>query len=365
MPDFQAPTALGWSPFFEKQIAPEERHLLAARVAAVHKHRFALVGESGALSAVVAGKTLHMAAAEADLPVVGDWVLAKPPVGGTTVIVRRLERRSELSRRRPLDRNASTASSERQVMASNLDFVFIVMSLNQDLNPARLERALTVVWNSGAVPVVLLSKADICPEADFKAGEIQAVAMGADVHFFSGLQGQGLERITAYFKTGTTACLIGSSGVGKTTLINALCGTRQKTLAIREDDSKGRHATTGRALFFLPGGGMIIDTPGLREIGLMDDADLRASFADIAGWAGNCKYSDCTHQVEPGCAVLAAVADGRIKRERYDSYLKLCRELAFQAGRQSVAGRLEAKKKQKQLGKVIKQYQQENFKRRD
>jgi ribosome biogenesis GTPase len=348
---------LGWDPFYEKQVTGDERNsYVEARVIAVHKYSFTLADGSGYLSAVVSGKSLHEAENHPDLPVVGDWVLAKPPVGGTAVIVRRLERRAELSRRRPMDRNSLKTSAECQVLASNLDYVFIVMSLNQDLNPSRLERALTIVWNSGATPVVLLSKADLCPDTDAKSNEIQAISSGANVHGFSSLQGQSLQAIRSYFKPGVTGCLIGSSGAGKTTLLNALCGTQHKTLSIRQDDDKGRHATTTRELFFLPEGGMIIDTPGLREIGLMDDSDLSAAFTDIAGFAKHCRFTDCTHRVEPECAVVAAVSEGRLPQERYDNYLKLCRELEFQTSKYSMAKQQETKKKQKQMGKIIKDY---------
>ncbi len=357
--------ALGWGPFFDAQVtADERRDLLVARVTAVQKLRLALENEDGAFSAVIAGKALYDTGTESDLPVVGDWVLAKPPVGGLAVIVRRLDRRSELSRRRPLDRNASKPSCERQVLASNVDRVFIVMSLNQDLNPARLERALTFVWNSGATPVVLLSKADLCQDPAAAADAIQGTACGAEVHAVSTLLGEGLDTVRKYLRPGVTGCLIGSSGAGKTTLLNALCGTCAKTLAIREDDGKGRHATTSREMFFLPDGGMLIDTPGLREIGLLDDSGLSAAFADIAELARDCKYADCTHRVEPDCAVQAALDRGELPRERYDSYLKLCRELDFQAGKQSAAKQQETKKKQKQLGKLIKDFYQVSHKRK-
>lgn len=358
-------SVLGWGAFFERQIAADEgRKLVIARVTAVQKKYYSLQNEKGALNAVLAGRSLHLAEQEADLPVVGDWVLAKPPVGGIAVIVRRLERRSELSRRRPLDRNASKTASERQVLASNLDYVFIVMSMNQDFNPARLERILVVVWNSGATPVVLLSKSDLSPDPNADVAAIQTVACGVNVHAISSLQDQGLETVRNYLRRGVTGCLVGSSGVGKTTMINALCGTRAKTLAIREDDGKGRHATTSRSLFFLPGGGMLIDTPGLREIGVMDDIGLATVFGDIAELAAGCKFDDCTHHVEPECAVLAALAEGRLSQERYDSYLKLRRELDYEAGKHSVVKQQEAKRKQKQLGKLIKDYNQRNYKGR-
>jgi ribosome biogenesis GTPase / thiamine phosphate phosphatase len=350
---------LGWNLFFEKQLTAEESsNYIAARVIAVHKYAFTLSDGLGSLAAVVSGKSLQAAEHHPELPVVGDWVLAKPPVGGTAVIIRRLERRSALARRRPSDRNAFKASVESQVLASNLDYVFVVMSLNQDLNPARLERALTLVWNSGATPVVLLSKADLCADSEVKILEMQAISGGAQVHALSSLQGQGLQAVRNYLKTGVTGCLLGSSGAGKTTLLNALCGTEYKTLSIRSDDDKGRHATTARALFFLPAGGMIVDTPGLREIGLLDDFDLSAAFTDVAGFAKSCRFADCTHRVEPACGVLAALNEGRLPQERYDNYLKLTRELEFQTGKHSISQSQAAKKKAKQMGKIRKDYRE-------
>jgi ribosome biogenesis GTPase / thiamine phosphate phosphatase len=353
---------LGWNSFFSDQISPAEANRYTiARVIAVHKYAFTLAtGPHTVLPGVMAGKARYVQTG-GELPVVGDWILSQPPVGGTSVIIRRLERRSSLSRRRPLDRNSSKTTTQPQVLAANVDLVFIVSSLNQDLNVARLERALTLVWNSGATPVLLLSKADLCPEAEARAAALQAAAAGANVHPISSLQNQGLDVVRAYLRPGVTGCLLGSSGAGKTTLLNALCSTEHKTLAIRADDDKGRHATSARALFFLPDGGMLIDTPGLREIGLLDESDLAPSFADIAELAAACRFADCAHQTEPGCAVLAALADGRLERRRYDSYLKLRREVAFQAGKQQVDQHLETKKKQKKLSKLIKGFYKNRF----
>jgi ribosome biogenesis GTPase len=189
---------------------------------------------------------------------------------------------------------------------------------------------------------------------------MQAVAQGAQVHALSSLNREGLQAVLDCLKPGITACLIGSSGAGKTTLLNALCGTQALTREIREDDGKGRHATTARSLHVLSQGGMLIDTPGLREIGLLEEAGMTMTFSEIADFSAGCKFADCTHQVEPGCAVLAAVADGRISQERYASFLKLNRELGYLEAKNSAAGRQEAKKKQKQLGKLIKQYHRIN-----
>ncbi len=350
-------SALGWGPFFEKQVTEEEwNSCIAARITGVHKYSFTLIDDSGPFAATVTGNILHKIKSGLDLPVVGDWVLARPPADGTTVIVRRLERRTELSRRQPLARNSRNTSSGRQVLASNLDYVFIVMSLNKDLNPARLERALAVIGGSGATPVVLLSKADLSSDIEAITKKIRAIASGAQVHTISNVKEQGLAVVRSYFQPGVTGCLIGSSGSGKTTLINALCGTERKTLAIRENDDQGRHATTSRTLLFLPEGGMIIDSPGLREMGLMEESEPSATFTDIEDLGRKCKFSNCSHLVEPGCAVLAALAKGSLKQARYDSYMKLHREMEFNAKKDSIGRQQNNNKKQRQLGKLTKEY---------
>jgi ribosome biogenesis GTPase / thiamine phosphate phosphatase len=349
--------ALGWNDFFAAQLHPEEaREFLPARIVAAHKTTFSLATERGIFTGTLAGKVRREAEDTHDLPVAGDWVLAKPPEGGLAVIVRRLERRTQLSRRRPLDRDSHRTVAKRQVLASNLDIVFIVSSLDQDLSPARLERTLALVWSSGATPVVLLSKADLCAEVAARMLEIGAVTTGVEVLAFSAAAEQGLQAIQDCFAPGITACLIGSSGVGKTTLINTLCGTERKTLAVRADDAKGRHATTERALFFLPEGGMLIDTPGLREIGLLEEHELSAAFSDLAALAQACQFADCSHRVEPGCAVLAALAAGLLNQERYQGYIKLRREMDYLESRDSVAKQQELKRRDKQLGKRIKEF---------
>lgn len=353
----EALSALGWRPFFKEQLAPEEPDdFLTARVIAVHKHAFILSDGLNSFPAIMSGKGLHESSDASDLPVTGDWVLARMSPEGTAVIVRRLERYSELSRRRPLDRSSLKTSFVRQVLAANLDYVFLVMSLNRDLNHSRLQRALTMIWNSGATPVVLLSKCDLCSNPEAMRFEAESVARGADIHCFSCLENLGLDAILKYFKPGVTGCLIGSSGAGKTTLINSLCGTNNKTMAVREDDDRGRHATTTRTLFMLPGGGMLIDTPGLREIGLMEDCDLADAFREFSELAPACRFSDCTHTVEPGCAVIAAVSEGAVPENRYNSYVKLSRELEHETNKSSVLGSQEAKRKEKQLARLIKGY---------
>lgn len=349
--------ALGWTDFFQAQLTPAEAASpYLARVSAVHKYSFTLTDGTNAFYGVLPGQARHADPDGLDRPVVGDWVVFRSPVGGNSVIVRRLERRTVLTRRAPTDRSALRTSSDVQVIASNLDLVFIVTSLNRDLNVSRLERALVLVENGGARPVVLLSKADLSPSSDTAVEAVRRLSPGLAVHPVSVLTGEGLEAVRAWFRTGTTACLIGSSGVGKSTLINALCAEHLHTLPVRSDDDKGRHATTSRTMYPLPGGGLIIDTPGLREFGLLEGSALSETFEDVFRPDRPCRYADCTHTHEPGCEVLAAVADGRLSPERYERYAKLQKEIKFQASRDDPAKRLEVKQEQKRLGRLIKAF---------
>ncbi len=347
---------LGWSPFFSAQDLPSEKpDFFPARVVAHHGALYVLADDRGTWPSQPAGKLRHRAESEAELPVIGDWVLAKAAPGGQAVIQEILPRRSLLSRRRPHDRNSPGVPSPAQVLAANLDLVFLVSSLNQDFSPARIERGLVMVWDSGAVPVVLLSKSDLPEDGEAAAETVRAGCPGVDVHCCSSVTGHGLDAIRAHFRPGLTACLLGSSGVGKSTLLNLLCGTEQKTLEVRADDGRGRHATTARELFFLPGGGMLIDTPGLREFGLTGDAGgLSAVFGDIESLARACRFADCRHREEPGCAVKQAVADGDLSAERLAHFHKLHKELEYQAGKYDPARQQEQKRRDKHLGRLVK-----------
>lgn len=321
--------ALGWSAHFEEQwekLGMKEAE--AARVVSEHRGFYGVAGEGGELLAEVAGRLRHRAGGRADLPAVGDWVAieARPEVGRATI-------RAVLPRRSRFVRKVAGRRVEEQVVAANVDTVFLVSSLNQDLNPRRTERHLTQVWESGAVPVIVLNKADLCEEAVDAAliSEIEAAAMGVPVLRVSAATGAGFELLAPFLMEGRTVALLGSSGVGKSTIINRLLGRAvQAVLEVREGDDRGRHATTARQLFALPGGGLVMDTPGMRELSLWSDgAGVEKTFGDIETLARDCRFQDCGHKSEPGCAIRKAVEDGQLDGARLESWRKLQRELAF------------------------------------
>jgi ribosome biogenesis GTPase len=333
--------SLGWSETFAAAFAPFAADgLVPARVGAEHQHVYTLLTAEGERLAHVTGRLRHEAGGRADFPAVGDWVAARcPPAEDRATIHAILPRRSRFSRR------AAGDNDEEQIVAANVDTVFLVMGLDGDFNPRRLERYLTVAWESGADPVVLLSKADLCEERDERLRQIGG--MGAPTHLVSARSGLGLESLDAYLKPARTVALLGSSGVGKSTLVNRLLGEeRLRTREVRGSDDRGRHATSTRQLLALPGGALVIDTPGMRELQLWDSVGgLGATFADVEELGASCRFGDCGHASEPGCAVRAAVEDGRLPSERLDSYHKLQRELLSLAARQD--RRLEAEQRRK------------------
>jgi ribosome biogenesis GTPase len=344
---------LGWNSFFEAHYNEfRSDDCLPARIAQEHKHRFQVYCEHGELSARVSGKMLHDARSRSDLPAVGDWVVIRSrPAEQSATIHAVLPRRSSFCRK------VAWVRTEEQVLAANIDVALLVNGLDRDFNPRRIERYLTLSWDSGARPVIVLNKADLCPEIDKHVAEVEGIALGADILVVSAVKGSGLEAVRKCFDTGTTGALLGSSGVGKSTLINALVGTdRLKVGAVRRSDGRGRHVTTARELVVLPSGGIIIDTPGMRELQLWaDERSLGGSFEDIEQLAEGCRYRDCRHQTEPGCAVLAALEEGTLDRGRFSSYLKLKRELRFLAARRDQRARLNEKARHKRLARSIRQ----------
>ena len=304
---------LGWGPHFEAAFAPyRERGLVPARVATQHRGGFELLGKDGELAGVPAG-TLD------ELPAVGDWVAAAPlPDERKAVIEAVLPRRTAFTRSDPW-------SDAEEVVAANVDTVLVVTAVGRDFSPRRLERYVAAAHESGAIPVVLVNKADLEPDTAAVAAA-QGVAPGVPVHLVSAKAGTGLDQLAAYLGPGRTVALLGSSGVGKSTLANRLAGTDLATGEVREDE-RGRHTTARRQLVPLPGGGLLLDTPGLRELQL-SGADLDETFPEIAALAAGCRFRDCTHTHEPGCAVRAAVEAGELPRERLESYVKLTAELA-------------------------------------
>lgn len=302
-----------------------------ARVTAVHKGYYNLVTEYGECSAKLKSSVYFNNCTE-EFPTTGDFVEILYNTEGDSLILKTLKRKSKFSRNDFSGHGTGYAKTvKEQTVAANFDYVFIMQSLNHDLNLKRLERYLTQSWQSGAIPVVVLTKADLIEDYSNQLTSVKQTAIGVDVHAVSAKTGHGLDGLWDYLKKGKTVVFLGSSGVGKSSLVNALAGKNIMSVNdIREDDSKGRHTTTHRQLIRLDSGVMIIDTPGMRELGMWDVSEgLGESFSDVEQFLGQCKFSDCKHQSEPGCAIKKAIENGSIAYERWESYLTLKKEAAF------------------------------------
>lgn len=299
-------------------------NLVIGRISAQHKDLYQALTEQGEIYAEISGKFRYEAARLSDYPAVGDYVMLdrSDNVNGNAIIHHVLTRKSSFERR------AVGTENDTQVVAANIDTVFICMALNNDFNLRRLERYLSIAWQSGAVPVVVLTKSDICSDLEEKMLEVSSVAIGVDILVTSAMAESGYNSIKPYIKPGKTIAFIGSSGVGKSTLINRLAG--QNILPTREIDKndKGRHATTRRELLVLANGGIVIDTPGMRELGV-ESVNLSKAFSDIDELAKQCRFNDCSHQSEPGCAVQAAIKNGELTEKRLKNYLKLNKEAKY------------------------------------
>ena len=327
---------LGWDSFFADAFQPyEQEGLIPARVAARHHGPCELLTERGRLGGIPAGKLEGL-----DLPAAGDWVAVRQLDGERKALIEAV-----LPRRTTFTRKEAWRRTVEQVVAANLDTLFLVTAFGQDLNARRLERYLVAAWDSGANPVIVVNKSDVAGDVAGDLAEVEGIAFGVPVYPVSAATGAGLEELEPYLGRGRTVALLGSSGVGKSTLVNRFAGREVLATADTGKGGRGRHTTTNRELVPLPGGALQLDTPGMREFQLWaDETVLDSTFADVAGLAADCRFADCTHLHEPGCAVQAALADRSLPAERFESYLKLQREIRALELKKDARLRSEARK---------------------
>ncbi len=337
----------GFSEMFSDGI-PQDSQLEPARVLSQEKGFYRIVSDKGEKLAEISGKFRFQATVSSDYPAVGDFVLINWNASGNSAIIESL-----LPRKSAFIRKAAGEPQQEQVVAANIDIVFLCMALNNDFNLRRLERYISIAWDSGAMPIVVLTKSDLCDDLEYKLAEVSSVAFGVDILVTTSIEENGYRELLPFISDGKTIAFIGSSGVGKSTLINCLLGKEQlKTNGLRNDD-KGRHTTTHRELFLLPSGAMVIDTPGMRELGMWDnDTGIERTFTDIEGLATQCRFRNCTHTNEPGCAILGALETGELQIERWQSYQKLKAENDYIEDKESY---MAAKgKREKEISKLIK-----------
>jgi ribosome biogenesis GTPase len=327
---------LGWDAFFADAFQPHAAdNLLPARVSARHHGPCELFTELGRMGGLPSGKL-----SDDELPAVGDWVAIRPIEGERKAVIEAvLPRRTSFTRKEALKRTVA------QVVAANVDTVFVVTAFGGDLNPRRLERYLTSAWDSGSSPVIVANKSDVSADPEAELMVVEPVAMGVPVHAVSAVTGEGLETLDTYLQRGKTIALLGSSGVGKSTLVNRFAGRDVLATAEIGANGRGRHTTSHRELVPLPSGALLLDTPGMRELQLWAGEEvLDTTFSEISELAAECRFSDCAHEREPGCAIRRALSDGTLSRERWESYCKLQRELRALAIRKDARLRSEARK---------------------
>ncbi len=344
--------ALGWNEDLEKEFAGYKDSCEVGRVAVEYKGLYKVYCENRETLAAISGKMIYSAAERDDYPAVGDWVVMdKSASDSDRAIIRGI-----LRRKSKFSRKCAGNNVEEQIVAVNVDTLFICMSLNQNYNLRRLERFITMAWDSGAIPVVLLTKSDLCEDVDEKLKETRSAAIGVDVHCISCIDDSAAETVKNYIKPGLTVAFLGSSGVGKSTIINRLLGEeRFDTQSVSDMGDRGRHTTTNRELIVLPQGGIVIDTPGMREFHILDTEEgIGTAFGDIESFAENCRFSDCTHTTEPGCAVKEAIESGALSEDRYNNYLKLKKEAEFVERKTNKKAELEYKNFIKKRMSIVK-----------
>jgi ribosome biogenesis GTPase / thiamine phosphate phosphatase len=347
--------AFGWDDMWAATFAVHAEHgHVPGRVTAVHRETSIVATSAGEVSAAVTGRFRRDALAPSDFPAVGDWVALDGAVIATVAPRRSAFRRyaADSSRR------ATMNLVDEQVIAANVDIAFLVAGLDGDFNLRRLERYLAVSWSSGVDPIVVLNKADIADDLDGRLSAVEAIAPSVPILVLSALTGDRLADLTPHLAPGRTAVVLGSSGVGKSTLVNALLGEERKATAeVRADDSRGRHTTTHRELFTLPTGALLIDTPGIRSLEVVGAAEgIEAAFDDVLEVAAGCRFSDCRHEGEPGCAVRAAITDGTLSEERLAGHRKLEREVAHAARRVDPRAAAEERRRWRVLQKAVSRH---------
>ncbi len=359
-------TQLGWDSSWAESLEQlGETELTPARVVGQRKGSYRLWDAHRELTAVASGKLRRDGLKKDVYPAVGDWVAVRSTGGDGEVVIRAV-----LPRKTKFSRQAAGGRMEEQVVAANVDTAFIVAGLDggRNLSPRRIERYLALAWSSGVAPVVVLNKMDVCDEVAAAVSEVEAIAVGAPIHAVSATERLGLEDLGQYLASGLTAAFLGSSGVGKSSIINALLGVETlKVGAVRDADLRGRHTTSHRELLLLPDGGAVIDTPGMRDLQMWGDGDddggLGSTFRDVEELAEGCRFGDCTHRTEPGCAVTAAIAGGDLDEARLRDYRRLQKELDNLARRQDHKARLEAKAKGKRMAQMQKEAQRDRRER--
>lgn len=347
MSDFKKLETFGWEEFFENDFKQySQKDYKAGRVAIENKSNFLIYTAFGELTAGLSGRFHYNASSSADYPAVGDWVAVRIIDGENKALIEHV-----LKRKNKFSRKAAGDSTEEQIIAANTDIIFIVTSLNQDINLKRIERYLTMVSENNAMPVIILNKSDICGNEEEKKSEVISIAKGAELHSISAKENKGVDVLRKYFSGNKTVAVVGSSGVGKSTIINRLAGyDKMEVSDIGLYKDKGRHTTSHRELLVLDSGGLIIDTPGMREIQLWEGKEgMSETFADVEELTLLCRFSDCKHDTEPGCAVKKAIDDGELTGERFNNYIKLQKEVKYFENKLDKRSQLEEKKRWKKL----------------